>query len=229
MRFLSPILNAACRMAGPRVAFRVLLHRLQRWRTFEREFFLLDRLVDRNRAAVDTASATANTTLSPSSGERSGTSGSPNSITRPWQFVEWIQASSSTATIHRSSFCPRHWNSSGTLAVDFDASVHRLPYVVNWPLLALCQTILAMPLVLLWGGAAVAAKATDADGERFSVDRRSRPRSHPTRVGRGPVWTVTAGCEVAERADEPQDPSIGVLQRASSFGVRGTVAKRRAR
>jgi hypothetical protein len=28
--------------------------------------------------------------------------------------------------------------------------VHRLPFRVNWPLLALCQTILALPLVLLW-------------------------------------------------------------------------------
>ena len=45
---------------------------------------------------------------------------------------------------------PLHWNSSRTLAVDLDGSVHRLPYVVNWSLLALCQTILALPLVLLW-------------------------------------------------------------------------------
>jgi hypothetical protein len=45
---------------------------------------------------------------------------------------------------------PTTWNASKTLGVMPDGSVHCLPYVVNWPLLAICQTILALPLVLLW-------------------------------------------------------------------------------
>jgi hypothetical protein len=44
----------------------------------------------------------------------------------------------------------QHCNASGTLFVNFDGSVHRLPLGINWPLLALCQAILAAPLVLLW-------------------------------------------------------------------------------
>ena len=30
--------------------------------------------------------------------------------------------------------------------------IQRLPYRIDWPLLALCQTILALPLVMLWAG-----------------------------------------------------------------------------
>jgi hypothetical protein len=53
----------------------------------------------------------------------------------------------------------RCWNPSAFLnaskqirfAIDGGTcSVHSLPLVVNWPLFALCQTILALPLVLLW-------------------------------------------------------------------------------
>jgi hypothetical protein len=45
---------------------------------------------------------------------------------------------------------PRLWNSSKTLGIGHDGSVYRLPLPVNWPLLALCQSILALPLILLW-------------------------------------------------------------------------------
>jgi hypothetical protein len=38
----------------------------------------------------------------------------------------------------------------GRLVVERDWNVHELPPRVNYPLLALCQTILALPLVLLW-------------------------------------------------------------------------------
>lgn len=41
-------------------------------------------------------------------------------------------------------------NSNATLVVLDDYDVYELPPHVNWPLLALCQTILALPLVLLW-------------------------------------------------------------------------------
>jgi hypothetical protein len=38
----------------------------------------------------------------------------------------------------------------GSLSIGPDGAIHRMPYRLNWPLLALCQTILALPLVLLW-------------------------------------------------------------------------------
>jgi hypothetical protein len=41
-------------------------------------------------------------------------------------------------------------NSNQTLVVLPDGSVHHLPFLVNYPLLALCQSILALPIVLLW-------------------------------------------------------------------------------
>jgi hypothetical protein len=58
-------------------------------------------------------------------------------------------------------FLYRHWvrslnervvaNQDGTLAYDTETNtVHGWPPQVNWPLLPFCQTILALPLVLLW-------------------------------------------------------------------------------
>jgi hypothetical protein len=41
-------------------------------------------------------------------------------------------------------------NRTGTLVATTTGSVHRLPYVVDWPLLALCLAVLALPLVMLW-------------------------------------------------------------------------------
>jgi len=45
---------------------------------------------------------------------------------------------------------PSNRNAAGTLAVADDGRVYRLPFAVNWMLLALCQLVLAMPLVGLW-------------------------------------------------------------------------------
>lgn len=53
MILVSQLLDLACRLGGPRFAFRVHLRRMQRWGTFEPEYFLLDRLVNPTRAAVD--------------------------------------------------------------------------------------------------------------------------------------------------------------------------------
>jgi FkbM family methyltransferase len=50
---VSPLIDLACRIGGPRFAHTVYLRRLERWRTFEPEYFLLDHLVDPRRAAVD--------------------------------------------------------------------------------------------------------------------------------------------------------------------------------
>jgi hypothetical protein len=41
-------------------------------------------------------------------------------------------------------------NAAATLGVKSDGTVHSLPHRVNWPLLALCHSILALPIVLLW-------------------------------------------------------------------------------
>jgi len=45
---------------------------------------------------------------------------------------------------------PRYWNTNRTMSVASDGSVYRMPFPVNWPLLVLCQFILALPLVLMW-------------------------------------------------------------------------------
>jgi hypothetical protein len=45
---------------------------------------------------------------------------------------------------------PRNCNISRTLFVAADGNVYRLPLPINWPLLAVCQAVLASPLVLLW-------------------------------------------------------------------------------
>jgi hypothetical protein len=45
---------------------------------------------------------------------------------------------------------PFNSNAKGTLVVLHDGSVHRLPLSRDWFLLAVCQAILATPLILLW-------------------------------------------------------------------------------
>jgi len=45
---------------------------------------------------------------------------------------------------------PYFWNAPKTLAISIGGGVYRFPAQVNWPLLALCQTVLATPMVLLW-------------------------------------------------------------------------------
>jgi len=45
---------------------------------------------------------------------------------------------------------PYHRNAAGTLVVAEDGAVYRLPFRPNWSLLALCQSLLALPLILLW-------------------------------------------------------------------------------
>jgi len=50
---LSPLVDAAIRLAPAPLAFRLELRRLRRWKTMEPEWLLLDSLVDPQRAAVD--------------------------------------------------------------------------------------------------------------------------------------------------------------------------------
>jgi hypothetical protein len=47
-------------------------------------------------------------------------------------------------------FNPQLVNSNQTLVISDDNSIHEWPLRVNWRLLLLCQTIVALPLVLLW-------------------------------------------------------------------------------
>lgn len=53
MLLISSALNLASRIGPTRFAHRLQLHRLSRWKNFEPEFYLLDRLVDPERASVD--------------------------------------------------------------------------------------------------------------------------------------------------------------------------------
>lgn len=53
MIIVSQLIDLACRIGGPRFSHEVQLRRLRRWKTFEPEFYLLDRLVDPERCAVD--------------------------------------------------------------------------------------------------------------------------------------------------------------------------------
>lgn len=45
---------------------------------------------------------------------------------------------------------PRQTNDESDFAVASNGNIYRLPLQTNWPLLALCHLILALPLVLLW-------------------------------------------------------------------------------
>jgi FkbM family methyltransferase len=53
MFLVSPLIDFAVRLGGPRLQHRVYLSRLERWRTYEPEYYLLDHLVDPSRAAID--------------------------------------------------------------------------------------------------------------------------------------------------------------------------------
>jgi len=43
-----------------------------------------------------------------------------------------------------------HFSSDGRLGVTFRGDVHAFPLAPNWPLLFVCQSLLALPLVLIW-------------------------------------------------------------------------------
>lgn len=53
MFLVSQVIDMYARLAGPRTAHEIYLRRLERWRTFEQEYFLLDHLVDKDRVSVD--------------------------------------------------------------------------------------------------------------------------------------------------------------------------------
>src|SRR5579885_1513889 len=53
MSLVSPVLELAGRLGGPRFEHRLRIWRTLRWRNYEPEFYLLDHLVDPTRAAVD--------------------------------------------------------------------------------------------------------------------------------------------------------------------------------
>jgi FkbM family methyltransferase len=53
MIIVSQLVALACRIGGPKFTHQVYLRQLQRWHTFEPEFYLLDRLIDPGCAAID--------------------------------------------------------------------------------------------------------------------------------------------------------------------------------
>jgi hypothetical protein len=53
-------------------------------------------------------------------------------------------------TVAKTVIDPRHCNVNRSLFVTADGSIYRLPLPVTWRLLAYCQAILALPLVLIW-------------------------------------------------------------------------------
>jgi FkbM family methyltransferase len=53
MFLISPLIELYCRIRGPKVTHKIYLARLERWRTFEPEYYLLKYLVDPKRASVD--------------------------------------------------------------------------------------------------------------------------------------------------------------------------------
>jgi FkbM family methyltransferase len=53
MFLVSQLLDLVGQIGGPRLRHRVRLMRLKRWGNFDREYYLLDHLVDSTRAAVD--------------------------------------------------------------------------------------------------------------------------------------------------------------------------------
>jgi len=53
MFLISSIINAAVKISGKKREFDLELWRLERWRTFEQAYYLLDHLVDPRRSAID--------------------------------------------------------------------------------------------------------------------------------------------------------------------------------
>jgi len=53
MFLASKLIDLLCMVSGPRFAHEVFLHRLERWRSFEPEYFFLHLLADPVRAAID--------------------------------------------------------------------------------------------------------------------------------------------------------------------------------
>ena len=45
---------------------------------------------------------------------------------------------------------PMRWNAARDLGVTYEGKVYRARPQVNWPLLILCQSLLALPLLLTW-------------------------------------------------------------------------------
>jgi hypothetical protein len=84
-------------------------------------------------------------------------------ILEEWQIPGWEDWQEDTFAVRDAatgSLLYRTWkmcldvrNADDTLQVEFDGDgirIHHLPPPVNWPLFAVCQTILALPLILLW-------------------------------------------------------------------------------
>lgn len=84
-------------------------------------------------------------------------------ILEEWQIPGWEEWREETYAVRDAatgSLLYRTWkmcldvrNAEDTLHVEFDGDgirIHHLPPPINWPLLAVCQTILALPLILLW-------------------------------------------------------------------------------
>lgn len=73
----------------------------------------------------------------------------------PWRFETFATRDYKGALMFRSwedvPLNPAHRSSDGKLLIDWsNVQIIRLPLLVNYPLLAICQTILALPLVFLW-------------------------------------------------------------------------------
>jgi hypothetical protein len=56
----------------------------------------------------------------------------------------WFRTPSSAVTL-------TEWISERSLALAPDGLVYRTPFPINWPLLAFCQFVLALPMLLVWG------------------------------------------------------------------------------
>jgi hypothetical protein len=72
-----------------------------------------------------------------------------------FRFKTWARRDFATGALkQRTSYdqnvIPHFCNAAGNLAAMKDGTIRSLPLRVNWPLLALCQAVLAAPLVLLW-------------------------------------------------------------------------------
>ena len=52
--------------------------------------------------------------------------------------------------LYRTWASPVHTNSDGSLGLDLNGTIYQLPPLVNWRLLAICQIVLALPLILFW-------------------------------------------------------------------------------
>lgn len=118
-----------------------------------------DRIIDVNSEAVVWKSASNEwASALDADGDRFSASETwkGNLFGRDWEYRDWAVRSLKDGSLLFRCWTPpfdgeSYANEDGSLFfAQKEREIHRLPYRANWLLLGLCQSVLALPLILLW-------------------------------------------------------------------------------